>query len=1264
MKFEEVIRLAFETAGTEGIKQAAAAIAGMGDVSEEVKQQAAGLLDEIGNVEKAGAAARQYEQIGKQLLEYQRQISAARAKVLELAAAVKESDAPTKAQQRELAKARATLSDLVGEQQRELGTLRELKAGLNEQGVSTRNAAAAQKDLAGRTAAASASLRDMVGALKAQRTADAAMQAELAAAAGKSREKTEQYDAALKKVRAQLDDNRAAAKQGGAETVASMETTTSAVGRLKSALLGLTAYFSLRGAVDGVKSLLGTGDQFEKFEKQLSNMYGSAAKGAESFAWVKQFAKDTPLTLGQVMQSFIQLKNFGIDPMAGTLQAAVDQNAKLGGESERLTRITLAMGQAFAKGKLQGDDIKQMIEAGVPVWELLSDVTGKNVQQLQKMSEAGALGKDVMEAFFRQMGESSLGAASEQMETLSGQFSNLQDNVEQFQDRVAKKGVLDYFKNQLADLNKTIGEMAKDGRLDRYAKRISDSIIGIAQAVKSGTSFIVDHASQIKKLAQAYIGLKLARVALEVIQFTGRLVKLTTVAKLAAPAAEGLSISMAVLRGAVILLSGPIGLVIGGLTLFATTAKLAADAIVDYASRHNEAAAKLAEADEKYKKSMAAFAELYGKRAKALEQYANVHILAADQVAKLSEAEREAYKKALEGHEAYVKAREHEAQLLIASGTASEAWVGYQKEMQDELAKTTAGISAFSAGAKQAADAASAHLSVGAAAIKESLGNVSDSAEQAASKLAAAFDDFGKKSPEEIGNIGLALAGLAGQAGRAGEVVRDNLHKALAGLSGEDLLNFQTQSSLAFTAYNTNVRDAAALTEATLQVALERLGVSAEQWGLRTTDAGQQNIAMFQTVATNAAATADTIEAAFNKALANATTASDAEAIGAAMAAAGEQGRVGFDSTQRAVAAVENRVRALKTALDPLADSFALLGIKSQRALDDAAAAARTAFDNIVQGSRDGEASMNDVRAAFEGYARAQLDSVAHAEVWKREQVKNQLEVQASILGVSDELAAMGLAGMDAGDKVAHGAHVASDGLRGTASAAREASDATSRAGDDAASYAEKSGSAAKKTEKDWIATGQRSSAALSGLSDTFLKALASMNQYASMPTIWRRKWTETVNEWQRETDALNEQLALLDKQNAKFDELTARVETLRQTYKYLNDDQLRALATAEKRLADNQKRAEDEARQKAKDAQEKNAAQNAADTERWNKELGRDGTAPTPVPATQRIALDLNVSAKQVAGAVPAQISPVDVQRIANEVVRAIGMSRTVSNR
>lgn len=49
----------------------------------------------------------------------------------------------------------------------------------------------------------------------------------------------------------------------------------------------------------------------------------------------------------------MRLKAFGIDPMNGAMQGIVDQVYKLGDGVEEVQGISLALGQAWAKQKLQ-----------------------------------------------------------------------------------------------------------------------------------------------------------------------------------------------------------------------------------------------------------------------------------------------------------------------------------------------------------------------------------------------------------------------------------------------------------------------------------------------------------------------------------------------------------------------------------------------------------------------------------------------------------------------------------------------------------------------------------------------------------------------------------------------------------------------------------------------------------------------------------------------------------------------------------------------
>lgn len=235
---------------------------------------------------------------------------------------------------------------------------------------------------------------------------------------------------------------------------------------------------------DGIYSMLETGDRFEGMQTQLTALMGSIEGGEQATEWIKRFTRDTPLQLQDVTEAFTLLKAFGLDPMDGTLQAITDQSEKLGGGMEKLTGISSALGQAWAKQKLQGEEILQLVERGVPVWDLLQKVTGKNAEQLQELSSKGKLGRDVIRDLITEIGKAAEGSAAANMSRLTGIVSNLRDVAADFLDRIAKSGALDYVKQQLLGVADAIDQMDKDGRLDALAESLSNAFVQGSEKVR------------------------------------------------------------------------------------------------------------------------------------------------------------------------------------------------------------------------------------------------------------------------------------------------------------------------------------------------------------------------------------------------------------------------------------------------------------------------------------------------------------------------------------------------------------------------------------------------------------------------------------------------------------------------------------------------------------------------------------------------------------------------------------------------------------
>ncbi|UCX04996.1 tape measure protein [Shewanella glacialimarina] len=249
-------------------------------------------------------------------------------------------------------------------------------------------------------------------------------------------------------------------------------------GSVKSATASLVAmagaYIGVDRLWESLKSILTAGDEAKAFGVQMSAMMGSIAGGEQATAWIKDFANNTATRLDTAKKAFASLKTFGIDPMNGSLQSMVDYNARLGGSQEKLEGIILAVGQAWAKQKLQGEEILQLVERGVPVWDLLEKVTGKNVTQLQKMSAAGELGRDVIKQLFDEMGKQANGQASKSLERLSGQVNLMSNKWTEFKTIIADSGAYQVAVDFIQSLNEKFDELNNSGQIKQAAQDISD----------------------------------------------------------------------------------------------------------------------------------------------------------------------------------------------------------------------------------------------------------------------------------------------------------------------------------------------------------------------------------------------------------------------------------------------------------------------------------------------------------------------------------------------------------------------------------------------------------------------------------------------------------------------------------------------------------------------------------------------------------------------------------------------------------------------
>ena len=608
----------------------------------------------------------------------------------------------------------------------------------------------------------------------------------------------------------------------------------------------VAAAVGLNKVREALVAILQTGDRFEKLDQQLTQVFNSVEKGQEASRWIQDFTARTPLQLEQVSQAFIRLKNFGIDPTNGTLQALVDQNEAMGGSFQDLEGLVNALGQAWAKQKLQGEEILQLIERGVPVWELLAQATGKNVSQLQEMSSAGELGRETIAALVQEMGKASEGAASASMGRLSGLVSNLKDQWDQFLNLIAQSGALDYAKEQLQTLLATIQELRENGTLARWAKNISDGIVAIGETIKGAIATVAEYKDELLLLAKAFFAIKLAGAIKSLGNWTAALRSSRAEMMAAGAEAVGSSRRLAafgkVLRG----LAGPVMITIGIVGLQAVMKGL--DAVSRKLRGVEDAERRLALQQKEIELQQLREINQLKRKARSLEEYANVAQRTGADIAAMSQDQRQAYADQLDGARQYY---EYAIQALQRQAAMGQDVAGELAAMRGELDRVNQSLQTVSAESIRAGEALRLGITKAALDALTTFTRLRSEGVGVAEALQKSFDALDLKTPEGIDAMAQALVSLVRTAQVSGEQVKAALTKPLDDMSDEGLSRLQRAFAETLGGLRDEARNTGQVMDSVLAEAFSRLGADLTKAQTGITQTGKSAIDAFGVVVEN-----------------------------------------------------------------------------------------------------------------------------------------------------------------------------------------------------------------------------------------------------------------------------------------------------------------------------------------------------------------------------------------------------------------------------
>ena len=338
--------------------------------------------------------------------------------------------------------------------------------------------------------------------------------------------------------------------------------------RQGTALFG--AYLGFQGLKNTFSSIFNANTTFERLSASLKTVTGSTKAAQEAFTLIEKFAINTPYQLNEIVEAFIRLKALGLDPSEEALTS-------YGNTASAFSKNMIDFVEAVADATV--GEFERLKSFGIKANTLTDEVkfTFAGVTTTVKKNAAD------IEKYLRSLGDVNFaGAMDEQMKTMNGVLSNIEDSFEKIYRQIGQSGLNEALKSTFTQFNELVesGGSAADtiGKTLATAVNIaSDAFFLLAEhadvaltllSVRLGSSAIMGGINLLKA-GVGYLQVSLAGLSVSAKSAVAGITMMNNVSKLAAAQMAITATAAGVLKGALALIGGPAGLaVLAGMAIY------------------------------------------------------------------------------------------------------------------------------------------------------------------------------------------------------------------------------------------------------------------------------------------------------------------------------------------------------------------------------------------------------------------------------------------------------------------------------------------------------------------------------------------------------------------------------------------------------------------------------------------------------------------------------------------------------------------------
>lgn len=172
-------------------------------------------------------------------------------------------------------------------------------------------------------------------------------------------------------------------------------------------------------------------NDMQKAQIAMEYFLGSAEKSAAFIYNMKDFAAVTAFNTQQALTLSRRLMAAQFEPakIRSVMEILNDASAATGGTAEQMDRIVLALSQIKTNGKIAGQEMRQLAEAGIPIYKLLQEELGLTGEELMNIGDLKISGDLGVEAVLRGLEKRYKGAADRIANTMGGMWDTIRDDA-------------------------------------------------------------------------------------------------------------------------------------------------------------------------------------------------------------------------------------------------------------------------------------------------------------------------------------------------------------------------------------------------------------------------------------------------------------------------------------------------------------------------------------------------------------------------------------------------------------------------------------------------------------------------------------------------------------------------------------------------------------------------------------------------------------------------------------------------------------------